>query len=149
MWSFRTRVARWTAHRSSEGPSCITTTTSPRSETAADAAQTPFITLSEEGRSAERCEPTKTTGTGVESMNASAAAEYAMVSVPCVTITPAAPSSIAPWTARASSCQRAGVMFSERMVASTCVRYRAISARPGMARRMSAAVNWLVTAPVR
>jgi len=39
------------------------------------ALQRVFMTLSELGRSADRCDPTKTTGTGVLSMNLTAAAE--------------------------------------------------------------------------
>ncbi|OQA55117.1 MAG: hypothetical protein BWY45_02347 [Euryarchaeota archaeon ADurb.Bin294] len=61
---------------------CITTTTSPRSDRAVFAAHMPFMTLSLLGRSADRCEPTKTTGTGVFIIKLMAAALYAMVSVP-------------------------------------------------------------------
>ena len=67
---------------------CITTATSPRSLVAAAAAQTAFIALSLDGLSAERWEPTNTIGTGVLIMKLSAAALYAMVSVPWVTIMP-------------------------------------------------------------
>ncbi len=95
------------------------TMTSAASALAASTAQTAFITLSEEGRSAERWLPVNTTGTGRSSMNESAAAEYCIVSVPCITTTPSAPASTSSWTARASSIQTSGVMFSERMFATT------------------------------
>ena len=70
----RTRVARWIAQVSSFVVACITTATSPRSLVAAAAAQTAFITLSLEGRSADRWDPTKTMGTGVSIMKLRAAA---------------------------------------------------------------------------
>ena len=71
---FRTRVPRWMAHKSSFVDACMTTATSPRSLVAAAAAQTAFIALSLEGRSADRWDPTKTTGTGVSIMKLMAAA---------------------------------------------------------------------------
>ena len=71
---FRTRVPRWMAQRSSLVVACITTATSPRGETAAEAAQRAFIALSLLGRSADLCEPTKMTGTGVSTMKEMAAA---------------------------------------------------------------------------
>nr|QNO41398.1 hypothetical protein CMFFALLN_00001 [Methanosarcinales archaeon ANME-2c ERB4] len=113
---FRTRVPRWIRQKSSDVLPCITTQTSAMSLTATDAAQIAFIALSLEGRSALRCEPTRTIGTGVSIMNDSAAAVYPMVSVPCVTITPSTPFSISSAMARASSTQYSARMFSERML---------------------------------
>jgi len=86
---------------------------------AACTAPTALTTLSEEGRSAERWLPVKTMGTGVSSMNDSADAENCIVSVPCMTTTPSVPASISVSMASASSRHTAGVMFSERMLATT------------------------------
>ena len=72
-----------------------------------------------------------------------------MVSVPWVTITPATPDFTSWKIARARSCQMRRVMFSERMEEICSVRNRPMDARSGIARRISSAENWLVTAPVR
>jgi hypothetical protein len=64
-----------------------------------------FIAESELGLSDDLWDPTITTGTGVRSMNESAAAVYIIVSVPCVMITPSAPDLISEATALASSIQ--------------------------------------------
>ena len=69
------------------------TSTSAQSAFAASTAETAFITLSEEGRSAERWLPVNTSGTGRPSTNAIADAVNCIVSVPCITTTPSAPAS--------------------------------------------------------
>ena len=91
---FLTLVALWIAHRSSLVESCITTATSPSGLTAAVALHNAFMVLSLLGRSADLWEPTNMTGTGVSTMKLTAAELKDMVSVPWVTITPAAPSLI-------------------------------------------------------
>ncbi|VVB86054.1 Uncharacterised protein [uncultured archaeon] len=88
---FRTFVPLWMEQKSSLVEPCITTHTSAISLVATAAAHTAFMTLSLLGRSALRCEPTSTMGTGVSIMNESAAAVYIMVSVPWVIMIPSAP----------------------------------------------------------
>jgi hypothetical protein len=61
-------------HWSSFVVACITTATSPRALVAALAAHTAFIALSLDGRSADRCEPTKMIGTWESTMKLMAAA---------------------------------------------------------------------------
>src|SRR5512137_1174180 len=102
---FRTLVPRWMLQKSSLVLPCITTHTSAMSLIAVVAAQMAFMEASLLGRSDDLCDPTMTTGTGVFTINESAAAVYIMVSVPCMMITPSAPSLISAATALASSDQ--------------------------------------------
>ena len=116
---------------------------------ATKAAQIAFMALSLLGRSALLWEPTITIGTGVSIIKERAAAVYIMVSVPWVIITPAAPVCISSTTDRARFCQDSESIFSERILEITLPLKSAISLSSGIAARISSAVNWDVTAPVR
>src|SRR4030067_294498 len=102
---FRTFVPLWREQKSSLVEPCITTQTSAMSLVATTAAHTAFMALSLLGRSALRCEPTRTIGIGVSIMNESAAAGYIIVCVPWGLIMPPAPFLISSYTARASTTQ--------------------------------------------
>ena len=80
---------------------------------AASTAPMRFVAASELGRSDERCAPTRMTGTGrFWSAKLSAAAVYAIVSVPWAMTMPFAPCVILSATVFAISPQCLGVMFS-------------------------------------
>ena len=146
----RTLVPWWTANESSPGVSCMTTNTPERSAFVAKRTQAiRLLDASEDGRSEERCAPTRMTGFGTSpSMKDSAAAVYPMVSVPWGMMTASAPLLISSATALASSCQWAGSMFSEKIENSTRASMFASSLISGTALTMSEVESAGWTAPV-
>jgi len=135
----------------SEVSPCISTNTSAAfAFTQKRAADRRLPYESEEGRSEERCAPTRTTGLGISpSMKESAAEVNPRVSVPCGTMTPSVPEFSSSATAAASSCQCATSMFSLNIENTTLERIRQISDSSGTVATSSSAFNAGCTAPVR